>query len=154
MAVKGISLKLDEHGEVAAIEQPDGELCSGVVICPNCKDNICDVKGVHWGELRECPFKKWFILAPCKKTEANPLIGYPEDRCFVCGGKNFWRKKDGSLICQACHPSALPEGQIERMDITGNKIKPNWDEKPKKVKRSVSVRKTPRKKIKQEQFFT
>jgi hypothetical protein len=153
MAVQGISLKLDEHGNVKEEEQPDGELCSGVVVCANCKNDICSVENKHWADLRVCPFKKWVILV-YNKSESLPVIGYPADRCFLCGGKEFWKKKDGPLVCQNCHPSALPESLIERMDITGNKIEPVPEKKKKAPKLSVSVRKGPKQKAKQAQFFS
>jgi hypothetical protein len=151
MGIKGIRLKLDDDGKVATIDQPEGDLCSGVVICASCKDNLCMVKGVHWGNLRTCPFKKWDILL-WHKTDIAP-IGYPNDRCYFCGGRDFWKKKDGPLVCEACHPCPLPERKIERPDDTGIKMVPVPEKKKKIVSILVSVKKGPRRLAKQSKIF-
>lgn len=47
----------------------------------------------------------------------------PPRPCRCCGGRRWWRLRDtgrgapGGWICARCHPSELPEDQIERREV-------------------------------------
>jgi hypothetical protein len=43
-------------------------------------------------------------LTPCKEKISHPSINGSNDRCWACGGTEFWQRPDGGWVCSICHP--------------------------------------------------
>lgn len=56
---------------------------------------------------------------PSSQNLGNGKQGNDQKPCYACGSTKFWRRLDGGLVCNTCHPAPTEDSVKEWVEVEG-----------------------------------